>query len=91
MALFLSEADIASLLTMRHAIQAVSEVFRVVGEGAVINPPRQQVDMPGGYLRLSSAIVVPLKKIAVKVSSSMVFASEVRTHAAPDGQRDRPG
>ena len=76
MALFLSEADIASLLTMRHAIQAVSEVFRVVGEGAVINPPRQQVDMPGGYLRLSSAIVVPLKKIAVKVSSSMVFASE---------------
>ena len=43
MALFLSEADIASLLTMRHAIEAVSAVFKIAGEGAVINPPRQQI------------------------------------------------
>ena len=90
MALFLSEADIASLLTMRHAIEAVSAVFKIAGEGAVINPPRQQIDMPGGYLRLTSAIVGPLNKIAVKVSSSMVFASESgRTLLLIDGTTGR--
>ncbi|MEQ8194397.1 MAG: ornithine cyclodeaminase family protein [Rhodospirillales bacterium] len=76
MAVFLSEADILSLVTMKDAIEAVSDVFKIRGEGAVINPPRQQIDIPEGYLRLTSAIVSPLKKIAVKVSSSMVFASE---------------
>jgi ornithine cyclodeaminase/alanine dehydrogenase-like protein (mu-crystallin family) len=76
MAVFLSEADIAALVTMKDAIAAVAEVFKIRGAGAVINPPRQQIDIPGGYLRLTSAIVSPMKKIAVKVSSSMVFASE---------------
>lgn len=76
MAIFLSEADIAGLVTIEDAIDAVEEVFRISGEGAVINPPRQQIDIPDGYLRLTSAIVTPLKKIAVKVSSSMVFASD---------------
>ena len=76
MAVFLSEADIKSLVTMKDAIEAVSEVFKIRGEGDVINPPRQQIDIPEGYLRLTSAIVLPMKKIAVKVSSSMVFASE---------------
>ena len=77
MAIFLSEADIKSLVTIEDAIDAVSEVFKISGAGEVINPPRQQIDIPGGgYLRLTSAIVSPLGKIAVKVSSSMVFASE---------------
>lgn len=76
MAIFLSEADIKSLLTMEHAMDAVTEVFSLAGQGDVINPPRQQIDIPGGYLRLTSAIVTPMKKIAVKVSSSMVFKSD---------------
>lgn len=76
MAVFLSEADIKSLVTMDDAIEAVSDVFKIRGDGDVINPPRQQIDIPEGYLRLTSAIVSPMKKIAVKVSSSMVFASE---------------
>ena len=76
MAIFLSESDIKSLVTMADAIDAVSEVFKIRGDGDVINPPRQQIDIPEGYLRLTSAIVSPMKKIAVKVSSSMVFASE---------------
>ncbi len=76
MAVFLSEADIKSLVTMEDAIEAVSAVFKIRGDGDVINPPRQQIDIPEGYLRLTSAIVSPMKKIAVKVSSSMVFASK---------------
>ena len=76
MAVFLSEADIKSLVTIEDAIDAVSDVFKISGNGDVINPPRQQIDIPEGYLRLTSAIVSPMKKIAVKVSSSMVFASE---------------
>jgi alanine dehydrogenase len=76
MALFLSEADIKSLVTIDDAIDAVQEVFKIRGDGDVINPPRQQIDIPEGYLRLTSAIVTPMKKIAVKVSSSMVFASD---------------
>ena len=75
MAIFLSEADITSLVTINDAIDAVSEVFKIRGDGDVINPPRQQIDIPSGYLRLTSAIVNPMKKIAVKVSSSMVFDS----------------
>lgn len=76
MAIFLSESDIKSLVTITDAIDAISEVFKIRGDGDVINPPRQQIDIPEGYLRLTSAIVSPMKKIAVKVSSSMVFASE---------------
>ncbi|MGE0627552.1 MAG: ornithine cyclodeaminase family protein [Hyphomicrobiaceae bacterium] len=76
MARFLSEADIASLVTIDDAIDAVTGVFSVSSGGAVINPPRQQIDIPAGYLRLTSAIVGPLNKIAVKVSSSMVFDSD---------------
>ncbi|MDA0656382.1 MAG: ornithine cyclodeaminase family protein [Proteobacteria bacterium] len=76
MAIFLSEADILSLVTIKDAIEAVSEVFKIRGDGDVINPPRQQIDIPGGYLRLTSAIVNPMQKIAVKVSSSMVFDSD---------------
>lgn len=76
MAIFLSERDIKGLVSMADAIEATEQVFKVAGQGAVINPPRQQIDIPSGYLRLTSAIVTPLKKIAVKVSSSMVFASD---------------
>lgn len=76
MAIFLSEADIAGLLTIEDAIDAVGDVFKIRGDGVVINPPRQQIDIPEGYLRLTSAIVTPMKKIAVKVSSSMVFDSD---------------
>ena len=76
MAIFLSEADIGGLITSVDAIDAAEEVTKINGQDGVINPPRQQIDTPGGYLRLTSAIVTPMKKIAVKVSSSMVFNSD---------------
>ena len=76
MAIFLSEADIGALVTIGDAIDAVEEVFKIDGQDGVIHPPGQQIDTPGGYLRLTSAIVTPMKKIAIKVSSLMVFNSD---------------
>lgn len=64
------------LITIADAIDAVEEVFKINGQDGVINPSRQQINSLGGYLRLTSAIVTPMKKIAVKVSSSMVFNSD---------------
>lgn len=75
MAIFISGSDVRSLITIRDAVDAVAAVFKCQGEGGVINPPRQQIDMPGGYLRLTSAIVSPMEKLAVKVSCSPVFDS----------------
>lgn len=75
MALFLSEKDVASVVTMADAIEAVREVFRWSGEGKVLNPPRQHVSLPGGFLRLTAAAVPPMERMAVKVSSTLVFKS----------------
>ena len=58
---------------MTDAIEVISEVFEFSGRGKVINPPRQQIDLHSGYLRITSAAVAPIQKIAVKVSSSMIF------------------
>ncbi|MEE2933693.1 MAG: ornithine cyclodeaminase family protein [Pseudomonadota bacterium] len=76
MAICLSEADIGGLITIADAIDTAEEVFKINGQDGVINLPSQQINTPGGYLRLTSAIVIPMKKIAVKVSSSMVFDSD---------------
>lgn len=75
MALFLSEQDVAGLVSMSDAIEAVREVFRWSGEGKVVNPPRQCVPLPGGTLRITSAVVPPVERMAVKVSSTLVFQS----------------
>lgn len=73
MALFLSERDVEGLVSMSDAIEAVAEVFRLSGEGKVINPPRQCVNLPGGTLRITSAVVPEMERMAVKVSSTVVF------------------
>jgi ornithine cyclodeaminase/alanine dehydrogenase-like protein (mu-crystallin family) len=75
MALFLSEQHVQSLGSMADAVEVVEEVFRFHGEGRVINPPRQCVDMPGGTLRITTAVVPPMERMAVKVSSTLVFSS----------------
>jgi alanine dehydrogenase len=75
MALFISEKDVDSLVSISDAIQAIAEIFRLSGEGKVINPPRQCVYLPTGTLRITSAIVPPLTRMAVKISSTLIFKS----------------
>jgi len=74
-ALFISEKDVYGLVSMPDAITAIAEVFRLSGEGKVINPPRQCVSLPTGTLRITSAIVPPLARMAVKISSTLIFRS----------------
>jgi ornithine cyclodeaminase/alanine dehydrogenase-like protein (mu-crystallin family) len=75
MALFLSEQHVLSLGCMAEAVKAVEEVFRLHGEGKVTNPPRQCIELPGGTLRITAAVVPPMERMAVKVSSTLVFNS----------------
>jgi ornithine cyclodeaminase/alanine dehydrogenase-like protein (mu-crystallin family) len=60
---------------MAEAVKAVEEVFRLHGEGKVTNPPRQCIELPGGTLRITAAVVPPMERMAVKVSSTLVFNS----------------
>ena len=75
MALFISEKDVDRLVSISDAIHAIAEIFRLSGEGKVINPPRQCVSLPTGTLRITSAIVPPLARMAVKISSTLIFKS----------------
>jgi ornithine cyclodeaminase/alanine dehydrogenase-like protein (mu-crystallin family) len=74
-ALFISEKDVTSLISISDAIEAISAIFRLSGEGKVINPPRQCVNLSEGELRITSAVVPPLGRMGVKVSSSLIFKS----------------
>lgn len=75
MALFISEKDVERLVAVPDAMRAIAEIFKLSGEEKVINPPRQCVSLPNGTLRITSAIVPPLARMAVKISSTLVFKS----------------
>ena len=75
MALFLSEKDIEQLGSMAEAMDAVRQVFVLAGREQVSNPPRQCIDLPHGTLRLTTAVIPSLERMAVKVSSTLVFKS----------------
>lgn len=66
MALYLRENDIARLLPMADAIDAVEAVFRRQGEGGTINIPRSRVHMPGGVLHVMSGGVTDLGMMGLK-------------------------
>lgn len=55
MALLLTEADVARLLPMAVALEAVEEAFRWQGEGRLVNRPRVRLPVPGGLLHVMPA------------------------------------
>lgn len=55
MALFLTEADVDSLLTMDVAIEALEDGFRHQAAGAASNSPRRRIRMGGGMLHFMAA------------------------------------
>lgn len=73
MALFLSENNVKNLLSMSDAIETVTKVFHLSGQREVINPPRQCIPLPNGTLRLTAAVVPSMERMAVKVSSTLIF------------------
>ena len=57
MPLFLRESDVEQLLTMDEALQAVEEVFRLMGQGRADNRPRQRPRIGGSILQVMAAAV----------------------------------
>jgi ornithine cyclodeaminase/alanine dehydrogenase-like protein (mu-crystallin family) len=52
MALYLKEEEVARLLMMEQAIEAVEDAFRQIGAGRATNNPRTRVRLPKGMLHL---------------------------------------
>jgi alanine dehydrogenase len=73
MTIFLDEACIAKLVTMRDAIEAVEEVFGELGRGNVVNVPRVRAPLNNGILRISAAVLNYRGYYGIKVSSTSVF------------------
>ena len=55
MALLLTEQEVARLLPMAVALEAVEEAFRWQGQGKVVNRPRVRLKVPGGLLHVMPA------------------------------------
>jgi len=57
MAIFVTEKQVADLIDMRTAIQAVEEVMELHGKGRAVNHPRQRVRRHGAILHWMAATV----------------------------------
>ncbi len=55
MPLYLTETDVARLVTMADAMTAVEDCFRHLGAGAATNQPRRRARVPGGLLHVMFA------------------------------------
>ncbi len=55
MAIYLREADVEQLLTMRDALREVENALRAYGSGGAQNRPRQRVRTPNGVLNVMPA------------------------------------
>ncbi len=74
-ALFLDEACVRQLVTMKDALAAVEEVFGELGRGGVVNVPRVRAPIKDGILRITAAVLSYRGYYGVKVSSTAVFHS----------------
>ena len=55
MPLYLSEADVDSLITTAEAVPVLEECFRRMAAGEVENIPRRRLPVPGGFLAVMAA------------------------------------
>jgi alanine dehydrogenase len=53
--IYLTEADVARLFTVKDAIGVLEELFATWGQGATANLPRQRARLPGGSFNLMGA------------------------------------
>jgi alanine dehydrogenase len=70
MAVYLTEADVARLITMPLAIEAVEEAFRRLAVGEGVNVPRQRAIAPGVVLHTMSAAAPYLGLVGWKCYTS---------------------
>jgi ornithine cyclodeaminase/alanine dehydrogenase-like protein (mu-crystallin family) len=55
MALFFTEEEVTSLLSMNDTLLAVEDAFRQLGQGSAVNRPRARVHLPGTMLHVMPA------------------------------------
>jgi len=69
--LFLSDGDVAGLLTMEETVDAVEEAFREYAEGRVVMPPRSTIMVPGygGSISFMPSYLSGLDAQATKIIS----------------------
>lgn len=70
MAILLREADIEKLATMKMALEAVEEAFRLQGEGIADNAPRRRSRLQHGLLHVMSASLPSLGFAGLKSYTS---------------------
>lgn len=66
MALFLTEAEIAELVPMSAALEAVEGAFKAQGLGLAVNEPRRRVRTPNGMLHVMAGALLPAGLIGFK-------------------------
>lgn len=76
MAFFLTEAQVANLLTMPEALDAVERAFTAQGQAEVLNNPRQRLYLPDGVFHLMGAAVLSEGVFGFKAYAS--FAPKTR-------------
>lgn len=67
MAIYLSDADVRSVIEMEDVLTAVEQAFRESATGQAINLPRRQLNVPNGTYRMMSGAVPSLGAMCTKV------------------------
>ena len=73
MTLYLTEADVESLLVPEDALEAVEGCFRRMASGAVDNRPRYRVPLDGGILAVMSAADLELGYAGIKTYAAFGY------------------
>ncbi len=76
MALFLTEAEVSSLITMADGIRVVDEAMREAGAGETVNLPRRRLRLPAGMLHMMAAAQPAQKMFALKAYTA--FGGRIR-------------
>ncbi len=88
MPIFLKEADVEKLVTMKMALEAMEQAFRLQGEGRTDNAPRRRSRLGDGFLHVMSASLPSLGLAGLK--SYTTLGGKVRFHVllynAPEGE-----
>lgn len=66
MAILLREADVEKLVTMKMALEAVEQAFRIQGENRTDNAPRRRCRLGNGHLHVMSASLPSLGLAGLK-------------------------
>jgi len=88
MAIFLSEAQVANLASMRMALEAVEEAFRLRAEEKADNAPRRRSRLQDGLLHVMSGSLPSLGYAGLKAYTSAAGKARflVLLHDAADGR-----